>query len=130
MTGQVKEELLTRMGELGIFVERGGLSFRPVLLRRQEFVDTVTVFEYVDVHGQRQSVNLPAGSLAYTFCQVPIVYTAGDEPKVTVRHADGHVHETAGHDLGPEIGQHILRRDGYIKQLTVAVSQVLELGEP
>ena len=81
MTGQVKEELLTRMGELGVFVERGVLSFHPVLLRRQEFIDTATVFEYIDVRGQRQSIELPAGSLAYTFCQVPIVYIAGRREK-------------------------------------------------
>jgi hypothetical protein len=130
MTGQVKEELLTRMGELGVFVERGIVSFHPVLLRKREFVDTATAFEYIDVRGQRQSIDLPTGSLAYTFCQVPIVYIAGEEKKITVLHADGHVHESSGHDLNPETGQHILRRDGRIKQLTVIVSQVLEQGEP
>jgi hypothetical protein len=57
------------------------------------------------------------------------VYIAGDETKITVRHADGHVHEIKGHDLNPETGQHILRRDGRIKQLAVTVSQVLEPGE-
>jgi hypothetical protein len=130
MTGQVKEELLTRMGELGVSVQRGVLSFHPVLLRRQEFIDTATVFEYIDVRGQRQSIDLPAGSLAYTFCQVPIVYVAGDEQEITVLYTDGRVHETAGHDLNPEASQHILRRDGRIQQLTVTVPQVLEQGEP
>jgi hypothetical protein len=130
MTGQVKEELVTRMGELGVFVERGVLSFRPVLLRRQEFISKATVFEYIDVRGQRQSIELPAGSLAYTFCQVPIVYIAADETKIEVRYADGRVHEVIGCDLDTEISQHILRRDGRIVQLTVWVSQVLDQDEP
>ncbi|MCP4539758.1 MAG: hypothetical protein GY832_21680 [Chloroflexi bacterium] len=124
MTGQVKEELLTRMGELGIFVERGVISFRPVLLRKQEFISKATVFEYIDVHGQKQSIELPTGSLAYTFCQVPIVYVAADEKKIDVHYADGRVHEVTGGDLDAETSQHILRRDGRIKQLTVHIPSV------
>jgi hypothetical protein len=129
MTGQVKEELLTRAGELGVFVERGLLSFRPVLLRRREFTSTATVFEYVDVHGQRRSIELPAGSLAYTFCQVPVVYIAADEKRIEVRYADGRLQELTGSDLHTETSQHILRRDGRIKQLTVYVPQGLEQDE-
>ena len=34
MTGQVKEEILTRFGELGIRVRNGAASIRPYLLRR------------------------------------------------------------------------------------------------
>ena len=33
MTGQVKEEILTRFGELGVRVEEGAIVFEPVLLR-------------------------------------------------------------------------------------------------
>ena len=76
MTGQVKEEILTRLGEMGAFVEQGCLSFRPVLLREREFTDRATVFNYVDVAGQRRAIELPAGSLAYTLCQVPVVYVS------------------------------------------------------
>jgi hypothetical protein len=128
MTGQVKEELLTRMGELGVTVERGVLSFRPVLLRRQEFTSTATVFEVVDVHGQRQSIELPAGSLAYTFCQVPVVYIAADEERIEIRYADGCLERVTGSDLHMETSQHILRRDGRVEQLSVYVSPGLEQG--
>ncbi len=124
MTGQVKEEILTRMGELGIFVERGTLSFRPVLLRKQEFIGEAAVFEHIDVHGQRQSLNLPTGSLAYTFCQVPVVYVAANETKIDVHYANGRLYQVTGSDLDAETSRHILRRDGRIKQLTVYVLSV------
>ena len=130
MTGQVKEELVTRMGELGVLVEGGVLSFRPTLLRRQEFMDAASVFEYVDVGGQNRSIDLPANSLAYTFCQVPIVYVSGAEEGITVRYADGRVHERAGHELDPATSRHILRRDGRIEQLTVTVSRILDQAGP
>jgi hypothetical protein len=130
MTGQVKEELVTRMGELGVFVEGGVLSFRPILLREKEFTSAPSLFEYVDVGGHKRSLDLPAGSLAYTFCQVPIVYVAGDEAWMTVRYADGRVDERTGHKLDPAASQHILRRDGRVKQLIVTVSQVLDQAGP
>ena len=37
MTGQVKEDILSRIGELGAIVSKGVLSFSPGLLRGREF---------------------------------------------------------------------------------------------
>lgn len=37
MTGQVKEEILTRWGELGLFVQNGRLRIAPALLHKREF---------------------------------------------------------------------------------------------
>ena len=38
MTGQVKEELITRMGELGCIIDNGKLLFNPKLLKISEFL--------------------------------------------------------------------------------------------
>ncbi|MCY7288693.1 MAG: hypothetical protein LH624_10715, partial [Cryobacterium sp.] len=40
MTGQVKEEVLTRLGELGLRVEDGRIRLRPTLLRASEWTTT------------------------------------------------------------------------------------------
>ena len=45
MTGQVKEEILTRLGELGVHVVNGALSFDPALLCRDEFLQSEARFE-------------------------------------------------------------------------------------
>ena len=119
MTGQVKEEILTRLVEMGVFVERGVLAFKPVLLRAREFTGRATPFTYVDVGGQEQAIHLPAGALAYTFCQVPVVYLSGREEKIEVRFTDGRVREVTGHALDAEVSRHIFGRDGYVQQLTV-----------
>ena len=119
MTGQVKEEILTRMGELGVFVERGTLYFRPALLKRREFISEAAVFEYIDLDGKRITIDLPTGSLAYTFCQVPIVYIDSDEGKILVHYADGRLQEVSGGDLDSEASNHIFGRDGHIRQLSV-----------
>lgn len=89
MTGQVKEELFTRWGELGVQVEAGRLGFRPTLLRRNELSATPEVFRYYDVGGRASSWSLPAHSLAFTVCQVPVCYTCGSENRMIVKYRDG-----------------------------------------
>jgi hypothetical protein len=89
MPGQVKEEVLTRLGELGLRVEGGQIVFRPILLRAAEWHGSPTTFEYVDVLGDDGSLELPVGSLAFTFCQVPVVYRQAESLEVQVVLVDG-----------------------------------------
>ncbi len=121
MTGQVKEELLTRMGELGVWVEQGALSFDTLMLRESEFTTQKTTFDYVDVHGREQSIDLPPGSLAYTFCQVPIVYTGSDDDRIDIVYSSGQQRQVPGHGLDAETSGHVFRRDGHIGRITVCV---------
>ncbi len=49
MTGQVKEDILCRFGELGMRVSNGVLAFDSSILKASEFIDETQDFEYVDV---------------------------------------------------------------------------------
>ncbi|MEM9053661.1 MAG: hypothetical protein AAGC47_16520, partial [Bacteroidota bacterium] len=49
MTGQVKEDILCRFGELGVFVKDGQLYFDPCLLRKEELLSEAKIFQYIDV---------------------------------------------------------------------------------
>ena len=62
------------MGELGIFVKDGQIHFRPALLKRTDFLSEKTDFWYYDLAGHSRRLKLEPGSLAFTYCQVPIVY--------------------------------------------------------
>lgn len=42
MTGQVKEDILTRIGELGVKMKDGKLVFEPHLLSKSEFLQKET----------------------------------------------------------------------------------------
>jgi hypothetical protein len=119
MTGQVKEELLTRLGEMGTFIERGALGFDPVLLRACEFITQETMFDFIDVNGQNQTIDLPPGSLAYTLCQVPIVYILSDDDRVEIAYANGHRQQLVGNRLDAEASRHVFCRDGHIERITV-----------
>ncbi len=119
MTGQVKEEILARTAELGAFVEGGALYFDPLLLREGELAAEGGAFTYIDVRGQERSIELPPGSLAYTFCQTPIVYVRSGEDRIEVACAGGDLRRIDGLRLDPETSGRLFRRDGTIERITV-----------
>ena len=91
MTGQVKEEVLTRFGELGVRVSGGAVRFEPCLLRAREFVTQPRPFRFLDIEEEWQELTVPKSGLAFTWCQVPLVYRLDDSAKaaVTVHLDDG-----------------------------------------
>ena len=119
MTGEVKEEILTRMGELGVRVRDGRLQFRPLLLRKGEFLRSKAVFEAIDVGGERVSIALPPGTLAFTYCQVPVVYHLSNDPRIEWTRADGTVASVAGDTLDRDASAAIFERTGAIRRVDV-----------
>jgi len=119
MTGQVKEEVLTRLGELGLRVEDGRVVVRPVLLRATEWTSESNVFRYLDVAQVPQSVALPAGSLAFTFCQVPVVYRRASALSVVAVLADGSRVEGVGGALDGDVSEKVFRRTGEVVRIEV-----------
>lgn len=127
MTGQVKEEVLTRLGELGVRIAGGQITFRPTLLRRREFLAQATDWSYVDVAGRRQTVALPAGSLAFTYAQVPVVYTLTDDAATTVTLTGPHgtARRVVGDTLDAAVSAAVFGRDGSAVRIDVAVPRGL-----
>ncbi|MBN1827004.1 MAG: hypothetical protein JW958_12140 [Candidatus Eisenbacteria bacterium] len=122
MTGQVKEEILTRLGELGVRVEEGTVRFDPVLLRPDEFLERPAAFEYFDVQGNRGTIDLAEGSLAFTFCSVPVVYERVEgEGSVRVLFDDGSSEKFAGNRMDRESSRAFLGRRGTIREVRVRV---------
>ena len=89
MTGQVKEDILSRYGELGIRVNKGQLYFKPSLLRKEEFVKTAKNFEYLDLSSIKKQIELTENMLAFTYCQVPVVYQMADKDALEVHFSNG-----------------------------------------
>ena len=121
MTGQVKEEILNRLAELGVAVDGGVLSFDPVLLRREEFLNVAGVFRYVDVNGEFNEIHLPKGSLAFTVCQVPVVYSLGSENSVKVYENESQESGAGGLTLTKQQSEAVFRRDGSVKKIEVTI---------
>ncbi len=121
MTGSVKEEILTRLGELGVEVRQGVLHFHPTLLTKNELLSAPAVFRWFDLKGTEQQTQLQAGELGFTVCQVPVTYRLGAKPVVEVHWTSG-VSELNDTDALPSSASRaILGRTGEVRELVVTI---------
>jgi hypothetical protein len=119
MTGMVKEEILTRLAEVGVYFENGCLVFNDALFDRQELLEEPGLFEYHDVSGSLQQIEVPPGSLAAAVCQVPVIVQGGPEPLITIFKSSGGLQVISGCCLDAENSRHIFQRDGCLHHLVV-----------
>jgi hypothetical protein len=122
MTGQVKEDILSRFGELGLVVTDGVLSFKPSLLRKQEFLKKDQNFNYINVDQKKQTVSVPAGSLAFTYCQVPVIYTNSDQEGVQVTFTDGSVKAFEQLKLDKATSEQLFQRTQQVEHIEVKIN--------
>ncbi|MCC5834014.1 MAG: hypothetical protein JJU20_04705 [Opitutales bacterium] len=120
MTGQVKEEILTRRGELGVWVLDGCLNFAPIhSFIRSELLSSDQTFSYLNKAGRECSLTAGKGSFAYTVCQTPVVCKLGaDAPAIKVHFNDRDPVTISGCKLSRELSRSVFARDqslGYIE---------------
>jgi hypothetical protein len=114
MTGQVKEDLISRLGEMGLTVRDGRVCFTARLLDPAEFLTNPATFHFYDVDGTERTLDLAPGTLAFTTCQVPVV-----------AHREGPQHiEIAGEtlkglDLDAQTSAALFNRTGEVRRLDV-----------
>ncbi len=104
MTGQVKEEVLTRWGELGISVKGGIVSFSPDLLKASEF--------------------RADGTLEFSWCGKRVIYRAakdGERESVTVT-VNGADRVFEGGILDKATSTLILTRDPSVSRVAAVVT--------
>ncbi|MEQ8715744.1 MAG: hypothetical protein RIC80_22205 [Cyclobacteriaceae bacterium] len=122
MTGQVKEDILNRWAELGVRVDEGKISFQPFFLNPEEYLNTSQSFEYFDVAGSKQTIKLAPGQLAFTYCQVPVVYSKGDKAGLSWQLSDGTtINSDASHTVDEKSSAKLFNRTGEIVRVDVQV---------
>lgn len=99
MTGQVKEEILTRWGELGLFIKDGIVNFNPIILKESEIKKD--------------------GSLNFTWCGVPITYRFTND-KETFIIANGV--KRKGSSLSSVESSNLFARNGELNSIQVEFS--------
>ncbi len=125
MTGQVKEDILSRFGELGVYVTEGKLCFYPSLLRKNEFLKKAKPFKYVPIAGEQKTIQLSEKSLAFTYCQVPIVYQIGNENKIAITHTNGTITVCNQLQIDKINSALIFKRTGSVNLITVTIKEGL-----
>jgi hypothetical protein len=120
MTGQVKEDILTRIAELGVKMNDGKLKFQPTLLQKKEFLSQPTEATFTLVDGTSKTITIEKNSLAFTVCQVPIVYKTANSNALHLFFKNGTEETIPALELDAENSKKIFDRTGEI--ITVKVS--------
>ena len=100
MTGQVKEDIISRFRELGLRVADGALHIEPVLLREDEFQN---------------------GELCFTYCAVPFTYRKSSNRQIVLRLGNGETVAMPDHCIPAEWAAHLFARDGVVAEVEVEV---------
>ena len=99
MTGQVKEDIISRFFELGVHVQDGQITFCPIMLTDADFQSS-------RLSPLASNLSPQHGELRFSYCGTEIIYRKTGKGTGSVT-------------LTPEQSQHIFARDGEIKQLIV-----------
>jgi hypothetical protein len=102
MTGQVKEDILSRFNELGLLVKDGEIKILPILLNEDEFI----------LNGTPE--------LKFTFCNTPFTYKRSKDKSIEVYWKSDQKPEVFNGDLIPEkVLENIYKRKGTIDKIIV-----------
>ncbi len=121
MTGQVKEDIIVRWRELALTVSDGRIRFEPSLLDAEEFLKEAATFKYLDVAGREKELKLDPGTLAYTFCQVPVILRASDRDAVHIS-GGGKSRSSEGLQIDQADSESIFERSGLIELIEVELT--------
>lgn len=119
MTGQVKEDVLNRWAELGVYVANSSIHFEPKFLSDEEYLTSPAQFHYYTHNGTKATFSVGKSELAYTYCQVPIVYRRGQELKIEVCGANGQIDEFNGTVLPANFSKEVFLRSGRVERIIV-----------
>ncbi len=105
MTGQVKEDILSRFNELGVVVNKGKIGLTPLLLQDKDFFQG----------------KIP--ELRFSFCGTPFVYRRinGASVEVYYKNKPQQPVPFSGHLLPAEVCHEIFSRSGRIEKILVSI---------
>ncbi len=119
MTGQVKEDIISRFGELGVTIIDGKISFHPELMTPEELTTTACSFNYFDLNGNEKTLNIGKGQLVFTYCQVPIIYQKGEQNKMVISLQNSKIITTDGNTIDTIKSAMIFGRTNEIEKIEV-----------
>jgi hypothetical protein len=114
MTGQVKEDIISRFFELGLIVNNGQISFSPAVLKKSEFIQPRS----------KDSYDQSVPHLYFTYCKVPIIYLFDGKEEIDLVFDNGSSSNIQGLAIDKKNSQSIFRREGEISKIYVHLKSV------
>jgi hypothetical protein len=119
MTGQVKEDILVKWGELGVYAENGQLCFNPQILQMDAFDAKPKKVEFYPLNGDKEVILLQEKSLMFSFCQTPIIYEISNIDTIEIEWKAKDLQIINGFTLDIKTSQTLFNRTGEIKCIKV-----------
>jgi hypothetical protein len=101
----------------------GQLHFEPQLLLEKEFSETERTVAFVLPDGSTKRITVEKDSLAFTVCQVPVIYKKSDSSKTEVHFANGAKETFDANTLNAGISSKIFNRTGEIDVIKVYINK-------
>jgi hypothetical protein len=120
MTGQVKEDILSRLVELGVTVDEGCLAFEPHVIRDQEFVGSDGSWCLPAVTETRTET-IDEGTLGFLLFGVPVIYRSSNDSRITLHDADGTRETIEGTRLDRGRSRSLFGREGLVRKIVVDI---------
>ena len=103
MTGQVKEDIISRFYELGVQVENGCIHFDPTTLNFNEFLHPVNGNPYI----------------SFSYCSVPFEYQLNGKNGMEIIYSNGKIEKIDGYELNQKQSLAVFNRDSHIEKIIV-----------
>jgi hypothetical protein len=123
MTGQVKEDVLVRIGEFGVKMKYGKLHFQPTFLKKEAFLSNDTEASFIMVDGSIKQIHLKKNSLAFTTCQIPVIYTINNSSKIVLNYKNGETKTFDSLELNEVESKKIVQRTNEILVIEVYLNE-------
>ena len=99
----------------------GRITFDPTILRKSEFIEEEKSFKYVNLENEINYIELDKHSLAFTVCQVPVIYNLSDKENIRISYMNNSEEIIKGHELDIENSESIFNRTNLIKAVYVSI---------
>ncbi len=123
MTGQVKEDILVRLAELGIRIQNGQISFVPAMLKKGDFVAAPITSEFIDINGTKNGIRLDTGMLAFSYCQIPVVYELSNKEELIIEYNDQSRETQDNLILSKKVSIEIFGRTGKVVRIHAMIQE-------
>jgi len=119
MTGQVKEDILSRWLELGIIPGNGQIFIQPAMLRKEEFI----------VPGKEEKKKgLLKPYLRFSYCGIPFEYVLDEHEGTCIHYNWGEVMRCGGFSIDQQTTADIAGRSERIEMVQVKMSEYRFIG--
>jgi hypothetical protein len=121
LTGQVKEDIISRLGEMGIRINDGEVTFNTSLLNSTEYLDKCADFNFYHPEYGWEKIKLHDNQLGFSFCQVPVVYSVSKEEQINIILNDDTSVIIDGNTINDNISRELFEHSGNIRKIEVNI---------